>query len=68
MSVAGVKGRKAARIQYETQKPHEAFGDRPRAHSVVMGKWRLTIYHGTCQNELFDLENDPGEMVNLWDK
>ena len=68
MTVAGGKGRKAAHIQYETQKPHEAFGDRPRAHSVVMGQWRLTIYHGICQNELFDLENDPGEMVNLWDK
>ena len=25
------------------------------------------MYLGKCQNELFDLENDPGEMSNLWD-
>ena len=25
------------------------------------------MYVGKCQNELFDLENDPGAMTNLWD-
>jgi hypothetical protein len=34
---------------------------------VVHGQWRLSIYLGKCRNELFDLENDPGEMTNLWD-
>jgi hypothetical protein len=24
------------------------------------------MYLGKCRNELFDLENDPGEMINLW--
>lgn len=67
MSVAGGAGRDAAHIQYETQRPQEAFGSRPRVHTVVHGQWRLSIYLGKCRNELFDLENDPGEMTNLWD-
>ncbi|MGB1105579.1 MAG: sulfatase family protein [Candidatus Puniceispirillaceae bacterium] len=67
MSVAGGAGRDAAHIQYETQRPQEAFGHRPRVHSVVHGQWRLSMYLGKCRNELFDLENDPGEMTNLWD-
>lgn len=67
LSVAGGEGREAAHIQYETQRPQEAFGDRPRAHTVVHDRWRLTLYIGKCQNELFDLQDDPDEMVNLWD-
>lgn len=67
MPVAGGTGRQAAHIQYETQRTQEAFGPRPRAHSVIKDNWRLTLYLGKCKNELFDLENDPGEMTNLWD-
>ncbi|MCY3879154.1 MAG: sulfatase-like hydrolase/transferase [Rhodobacteraceae bacterium] len=67
MSVAGGDGRRAAYIQYETQRPQEAFGAWPRAHTVIENDWRLTVYLGRCGNELFDLSNDPGEMVNLWD-
>ena len=66
MAVAGGAGREAAHIQYETQRTQEAFGKRPRAHSIVKGQWRLTMYLGKCPNELFDLEADPGEMTNLW--
>ena len=65
MSVAGGTGRDAAHIQYETQLRQEAFGARPRVHSVLHGQWRLSIYLGTCRNELLDLENDHGEMTNL---
>ena len=53
--------------QYETQRTQGAFGVRPRVHSIVHDRWRLSIYLGPCRNELFDLETDPGEMVNLWD-
>ena len=67
MAVAGGTPRAAAHIQYETQRPQEAFGSRPRVHSIVHGQWRMSIYLGKCANELFDLESDPGEMVNLWD-
>ena len=67
MSVAGGVPRKTVHIQYETQRTQEAFGVWPRAHTVIEGNFRLTIYLGHCQNELFDLYNDPDEMVNLWD-
>lgn len=67
LSVAGGEGRKAAHIQYENQKPDRVFGDRPKVNSIIMGQWRLSVYIGTCPNELFDLKNDPHEMRNLWD-
>ncbi|MEL7344867.1 MAG: sulfatase-like hydrolase/transferase [Pseudomonadota bacterium] len=66
MAVAGGAGRQAAHIQYETQRTQEAFGERPRVHSIVKDRYRLSMYLGKCPNELFDLRADPGEMVNLW--
>ena len=54
-------------IQYETQRTQEAFGPRPRAHTIILDRWRLSLYLGECRNELFDLEDDPGEMTNLWE-
>ena len=67
MAVAGGTGRDAVHIQYETQRTQEAFGIRPRVHTVIRGRWRLSMYLGKCKNELFDLEVDPGELTNLWD-
>jgi len=66
MSVAGGAACDAAFIQYDTQREQEAFGSEPRAHTIIHGKYRLTMYRGKCPNELFDLENDPCEMKNLW--
>ena len=43
------------------------FGDRPKVSSIITSQWRLSVYIGKCKNELFDLENDPGEFENLWD-
>jgi len=67
MAVAGGKGRDTVHIQYETQRTQEAFGQRPRVHTVIRGRWRLSMYLGKCKNELFDLEVVPGELTNLWD-
>ena len=30
-------------------------------------RWRMTLYDRTEWGELYDLENDPSELVNLWD-
>ena len=31
-------------------------------------RYKLSVYHGKDVGELFDLENDPWEHDNLWDK
>jgi hypothetical protein len=31
------------------------------------GRYKTIVYHGHGFGELFDLENDPGEFINLWD-
>lgn len=37
------------------------------AKTYVEGRYKLTIYMYRSYGELFDLANDPGELVNLWD-
>jgi arylsulfatase A-like enzyme len=34
---------------------------------VRIGKWKLSFYHGFNDAELYDLEKDPDELVNLHD-
>lgn len=38
------------------------------AKSYVDNRYKLTIYMNQSYGELFDLESDPKELVNLWDK
>ena len=66
MAVAGGAPRNFAHIQYETQRTQKAFGKRPRVHSIIHENWRLSIYLGRCENELFNLSEDQYEMKNLW--
>ena len=35
--------------------------------SFVTERHKITVYRNADSGELFDLENDPGEMNNLWD-
>jgi arylsulfatase A-like enzyme len=37
----------------------------PDAKMVRTKRWKLN-YYPTCEGELYDLENDPGETRNLW--
>ena len=39
-------------------------GLRPR--TLVTDRYRLTAYPGSDEGELFDLDNDPDELENLW--
>jgi arylsulfatase len=42
--------------------------DRPSYGTMVRTRrYKLASYHGTGKGQLFDLEKDPGEFVNLWD-
>ena len=43
MSVAGGAGRDAVHIQYETQRTQEAFGERPRVHTIIHLQWRMSM-------------------------
>jgi arylsulfatase A-like enzyme len=38
-----------------------------RLRSLVTQRWRMTIAHGDPYGELYDLQNDPHEMHNLFD-
>jgi len=36
--------------------------------TYVDDRWKLTVYYRRPYGELFDLQNDPGEVHNLWDE
>ena len=38
-----------------------------RMRTLITQRWRLTISHGDAWGELYDLENDPHEMDNLFE-
>lgn len=59
--------RDVAFIQYDHQRTNDALGGVPRVHTLVDRRWRLSVFDGVEWGELYDLANDPGEMVNLWD-
>ncbi len=35
--------------------------------TLVTPKWRLSIWEGCTWGELYNLDNDPDELINLWD-
>jgi len=39
-----------------------------RLRTLVTDRWKLTWYAGEDYGEIYDLEEDPNEFVNLWDK
>lgn len=37
-----------------------------QARCLITDEYRITVYPGTVQGELFDLKNDPDEQYNRW--
>ena len=44
--------------------------DRRRSYATMYRdeRYKLVVYHGNRHGELFDLETDPEEFENLWDR
>jgi arylsulfatase A-like enzyme len=59
--------RDAVFVQFDTQRPLLGKIAPGRVHSIVDDRYRLSVYHDAPWGELYDLKNDPGEFVNLWD-
>ncbi len=59
--------RDAAFVQFDTQRPLVGKIAPGRVHSVIDDQFRLSLYHDAPWGELYDLKDDPGEFVNLWD-
>ena len=54
-------------IETTTQYPYLGFDGLVSVTSLVDSRWRLSVWQGYDWGELYDVENDPGEIRNLWD-
>jgi arylsulfatase A-like enzyme len=53
-------------IEEDSQRPVTGFDKLQRVRTIVTTRWRMSVRHGENWGELFDLENDPHEITNLW--
>jgi arylsulfatase A-like enzyme len=58
--------RDALVIEDDRQRPYPGFEKRGRTRSLVTRTHRISIHDGGHWGELFDLADDPNELVNLW--
>jgi arylsulfatase A-like enzyme len=54
-------------IEDDQQRATLGFQVAPRLRTLVTRRWRMTIAHADPWGELYDLENDPNEMDNLFE-
>ncbi len=54
-------------IEADDQRSYLGFDRPPRLRTLVTRRWRMTVYQDEAWAEIYDLENDPNEMDNLWD-
>jgi arylsulfatase A-like enzyme len=55
-------------IQYDHQAPNPGWGLPPRVHTIIDGRYRLSVFHAMQDGELYDLAHDAGEFDNVWDE
>ena len=55
-----------ALIEEESHRSVPGLPDPPRVRTLVSERWRLSVYPETDWGELYDLENDPHEINNLF--
>lgn len=68
MGPDGQPVRDCAFVQYEHQMGDRDVDHMPRWHTIVDQRYRMTVMSDSGLGELYDLQNDPGEFDNLWDK
>jgi arylsulfatase A-like enzyme len=61
------EGRDAVLIEEEGQRVYLNFDRRVRVRTLVTERHRLSVYDGVAWGELYDLDDDPNELKNLWD-
>ena len=54
-------------IEEDSQRSMIGFDGPQRVRSYIEHGWRISVRHGETWSELYDLENDPHELTNLWD-
>ena len=54
-------------LEDEVQRVLFGFDTPPRLRTLVTARWRLTVYANATWGELYDLQDDPHELVNLWE-
>jgi arylsulfatase A-like enzyme len=54
-------------VEEDGQRLYMGFDGPIRCRTLVTRRWRTTIYHGVEWGELYDLDEDPDELRNLWD-
>ena len=54
-------------IEYNDRPPRLGFKTPARVRSLRTKRWRYTLYGGEDWGELYDIQADPHETLNLWD-
>lgn len=66
MNQKEAKGRNHLVVEEEGQRIMFGLNSRVRMRTLVSNQYRLSVYEGSGWGELYDLENDPMELHNLW--
>jgi len=70
--LAAIAGEGASRgsmvIEDDQQRALLGYRTPPRLRTLITARWRMTIAHADPWGELYDLENDPHEMDNLFEE
>jgi arylsulfatase A-like enzyme len=64
---AGAPARDSMIIEDDQQRAVMGFAAPSRMRTIITRRWRMTIAHGDPWGELYDLDNDPHEMDNLFE-
>ena len=60
------QGPGCALIEQEDQRDYFGLAAPIRLRTFVTDRYRMTIYHGHDWGEIYDLQEDPSEINNLW--